>query len=81
MDQEDVGYHAWTEEELVRETVSNLESLEGIDRVEWVSLSPYATFQELIRIWTHGGHVVRLAIGYSDDEELQEVFDQSFPDE
>ena len=75
---EENGYHGWTEEELVRETVSNFESLEGVDSVEWVTQSPYATFHELIRVTLRAGSILRLAIAYRDDEEVAETFDDSF---
>ncbi len=78
MGQEETGYHEWTVEELVRETVSNFESLEGVNSVEWVTQTPYATFDELITARTHKGSVIRLAIAYCFDEEEAEVFDHRF---
>ena len=44
------------------ETVSNFESLDGVDSVEWVTQSPYATFHELIRVRTPRGNIIRLSI-------------------
>ncbi len=67
-----------TAEELVRETVSNFESLDGLESVEWVTQSPYATFHELVRVRTQRGQTIRLAIAYIDDEEEEEAFDDHF---
>ena len=78
MSETEDGYHEWTEEELVQETVSNFESLEEVDSVEWVTQSPYATFHELIRVKIHSGSIIRLAIAYCSDEEAAEAFDYSF---
>ena len=67
-----------TAEDLVRETVNNFESLDGVDAVEWVAQSPYATFHELIRVRTHRGKIIRLSIAYVEDEEGEEAFDDCF---
>ena len=67
-----------TAEELVRETVSNFESLDGLESVEWVTQSPYAMFHELIRVRTRRGKTIRLEIAYIDDDELEEAFDDCF---
>jgi len=59
MGQAETGYHKWTEEELVRETVSNFESLEGVASVEWAVND--AALIHLIRVTRMDGVVLRLA--------------------
>ena len=71
-------HHVVTAEELVRETVSNFESLDGFESVEWVTQSPYATFHELIRVRTRRGKTIRLAMAYIDDDEEEDAFDDCF---
>ena len=80
MPKEEYGYRGWTENELVRETVSNLESLEGVESVEWQSQSKASSqYHDLIRVRTYRGRVLRLAIAFCLDEEMANVFDDSFP--
>ena len=78
MGKDENGYHALTVEDLIRETVSNFESLEGIALVEWAPQPPYATFQELVRVRSHNGNVMRLAISTFLDEEEEQSFDDAF---
>ncbi len=74
MEDADQGYNEWTEEELVRETVSNFESLEGVDSVEWTTQSPASLFQDLICVKTHRGAVIRLGIAYLEEDEDVDPF-------
>lgn len=78
MGQGESAYYEWTEEELVRETISNFESLEGVDSVQRVSQGLGATFSELIRVNMRDGTVIRLSIAYCSDEEEAEAFDGAF---
>jgi hypothetical protein len=78
MGQGETGYQQWTEEDLVRETVSNFESLEGVDSVQWASQGLGATFSDLIRVNLLDGTVIRLSIAFCTDEEEEEAFDGAF---
>lgn len=69
----------WTEQALIRETVSNIGSLEGVSSVEWVSQSPKSRTHELIRVTTRSGHVFRISVAYCTDKTAQESFDTEFP--
>ena len=66
----------WTETKLVDEIVANLESLQGA-HVEWRSLGPHGSLQELIRFSTQGGQVFRLGIAFIYDDESAETFDET----
>jgi hypothetical protein len=68
----------WTHNALVRETIANFESLQGVYGVEWAEQSLYETFQALIKVRTWKNGTVRLAIHYVEDEDEEEVFDDSF---
>ncbi len=78
MEQEETGYHQWTEEELVRETLSNFESLEGVDSVEWTTALSNANTTHLIRVRMRSGKVIRLAITCYTGSGSAEIFDDSF---
>ena len=78
MGREETGYHEWTEQELVRETVSNFESLEGIDLVEWLTAPTHANLHDLIRVRTWTGKVFRLAIISYTEHGAADIFDDDF---
>ena len=78
MDQEETGYYALTVDDLIRETVSNFESLQGVAFVEWAAQPPYATYQELVRVTTRHGCVMRLAISTQWVEGEEQSFDDAF---
>jgi len=77
MTNEVCGYNQWTEE-LVRETSSNFESLEGVDSVEWITAPSNANIIQLIRVRTRSGNVIRLAITCYTEYGSAVIFDDSF---
>ncbi len=78
MGQEETSYHQWTAEELVRETLSNFESLEGMDSVEWLIEPSNVDIHYLIRIRLQGGNVMRLSMTCLNEYGSAEIFDDSF---
>mgnify|MGYP001409231450 CR=1 FL=1 len=80
MGQGATGNHEWTTKELVRETVSNFESLEGVDAVEWVTNGCQANIQDLIRVRTRRGTVLSLAITCYVAYGSAAIFDEAFLD-
>ena len=78
MGQQESGYYQWTEKDLVRETISNFESLEGVDFVEWVTTPSNANVYDLVKVHTRAGKVRRLAITSYTDYGSDWIFDDSF---
>lgn len=66
------------EQEIVQWLAQALSQAPWVDTAESTYLSPYGTHQALLRITHNGGDTARLAISYSNDEELEEDFDENF---
>ena len=79
MNQFESGSYQWNEDQVVEAIVAYLGNVEAIRGVKWVSQGFAAMFQGLIRISFVNGEVIRLGVGYVEDEEEQEAFDNSFP--
>ncbi len=79
MNQWESGSYQWNEDQVVEAIVAYLGNLEGIRGVEWVSQGSAAMFQALVKISFVNGEVIRLGVGYVEDEEEQEAFDGGFP--
>ena len=79
MNQWESGSYEWNEEQVVEAIVGYLGNVEGIRGVKRVSQGFAAMFQALIRISFVDGEVIRLGVGYVEDEEDQEAFDDRFP--
>ncbi len=66
------------EQEIVQWLTQALRQAPWVDNAESTYLSPYGTHQALLRITHTVGDTARLAISYSNDEELEEDFDENF---
>lgn len=62
---------------VIQEMACNLRALEGVEKVHLTEQGGNQAFQSLIRVTTDKGEVLRLAISYVEDEELEEMFDET----
>lgn len=68
----------WDESDFIEKIVHVLSRLEIVSGVEWIQQSPSSPFQDIIRIETGRGVVLRLGLSWVDEEEVEEDFDDAF---
>lgn len=64
--------------DVVEKIVSDLSRVEDIRAVEWIQQSVYSLYQDIIRIETCQGAILRLGLSWVEDEEVEEDFDDAF---
>ena len=66
------------EQELLEWMTNNLNAAPWVNKAKCVALNPYGNLQALIRVTNEDDYIFRLGISYSQDEENESEFDETF---
>ena len=66
------------EQELLEWITSNMQLVPWVKEAKCLALTPYGNFQAVIRVVNDDNYTFRLGISYSQDEENEAEFDETF---